>query len=52
MANTPRTAQVDAVEMWEVYDEWEAMVLGYFFRQEDAKLFRQAYDEKRNHDRA
>lgn len=34
--------------MWEVYDPWEARVVGYFFSVEDAKLFRKAYDKRRN----
>lgn len=43
-----KRAEVNAEPMWEVYDPWEGRILGYFFNKEDAKLFRKAYDKRRN----
>lgn len=48
MADIKKRAEVNFEPMFEVYDPWEAKVLAYFFNEEDAKLFRKAYDKRRN----
>jgi len=45
-----KKAEVYEQPMWEVYDPWQAKIVGYFFTERDAKLFRKAYDKRRNRD--
>jgi hypothetical protein len=38
--------EVVGESMWEVYDPWTAQLLGYFYQEDDAKLFAKAYMKK------
>lgn len=35
-------------QMYEVYDPSRAQILAFFYHEEDAKLFRKAFEKRRN----